>query len=290
MRRLERSKEARDVRSCRACGLGLACTTREASQGPVPGEGPEDAAVVFVARNPGETEDRENRPLVGKAGAGPFTELLQRLGLRRQDVGLMNVVSCFTSDPANRPPSDLEIATCRVHLVRQLQFFRRRKLVVALGNEALRSFLPTAEGITRMEGRVVDLGNGVKLLPIRHPSAFLRDRSEALRFGALKLPGIVRQVRSILGEGSLGSDRAALEGGVLQASPDAAPVSRRRAAQRAAATRRGSHSDSPGGGPAAPDRTQTHPRRAHLGAAADTSHGRPNRQSTAPEPAGWNPS
>lgn len=208
VRRLERIQLASKIRVCRKCKLSREVyeywedgepTTRKVR--PVPGEGPEDAKVVFVARNPGKTEDLENRPLVGASGTKVFAALLRRLNLKREQVGIINTVCCFTVQPYfNRAPEPAELKSCRSHLEAQVAFFRRRRVLIPMGREAAEWALEDPKvKITLVEGSMRrDLVVAPLVIPIRHPAAFLRDPSEAKKFSRLKLPRIIQAVKAEL--------------------------------------------------------------------------------------------
>src|SRR3990170_1150294 len=83
----------------------------------VPGEGPEDAAIVFIGEAPGWHEDQQGRPFVGPAGQF-LGELLNSIGLSRQDVYITNMVKC--RPPGNRDPLPAEVEACRKWLDAQI--------------------------------------------------------------------------------------------------------------------------------------------------------------------------
>jgi DNA polymerase len=166
---------------------------------PVPGVGPATAKLVFVGRNPGAQENKEGKPFVGVSGEGPFKALLKAFGVKRQHVGILNTLSCFTPDPWNRAPDQHELKACRKHLEDQLAFFKRCRLVIPLGREATFWALGQEVSMNAVEGLRFEVpGLSRVVLPIRHPSFFLRDRSEAKRFGRTRLPSIVRAVQKEL--------------------------------------------------------------------------------------------
>ena len=76
----------------------------------VPGEGSEDADILFIGEAPGWYEDQQGRPFVGPAGHF-LDELLHSIGLRREDVYIANVIKC--RPPSNRDPLPLEVKACR---------------------------------------------------------------------------------------------------------------------------------------------------------------------------------
>ena len=151
-----------EVVSCMRCRL---CETRRKA---VPGEGSWSAKVMFVGEAPGEQEDNQGRPFVGAAGK-LLTELLQSVGLRREEVFITNTVKC--RPPNNRPPRKDELAACRGYLDRQLKLIRPRA-VCPLGNSAIRALLNSSESVTELHGIPLEK-EGVTYFPMYHPAAAL---------------------------------------------------------------------------------------------------------------------
>ncbi len=183
------------IARCRACDL---CTTRTKA---VPGEGPEDAAIMFIGEGPGFNEDRTGRPFVGAAGQF-LDKLLASINLRRSDVYITNVVKC--RPPNNRDPLPAEIAACRGYLDRQMAIIRP-KVVVTLGRYSMSRWFP-GESISRIHGqpRVVD---GMTIVPMFHPAAALhQERYRSLiEADFKKLPAILASA----GNGAAAADRTA---------------------------------------------------------------------------------
>lgn len=123
----------------------------------VPGEGSENAEIMFIGEGPGATEDKLGRPFVGPAGR--FLDImLESIGLKRSDVYIANMVKC--RPPQNRDPFDDEKSACAPWLDEQIRLINPR-VFVPLGRHALHKFLPdvtisTAHGrFFESEGRVV---------------------------------------------------------------------------------------------------------------------------------------
>ena len=112
-----------DVRACRLCKLSQTRTVG------VPGEGSPNAEIMFIGEGPGFHEDQQGRPFVGAAGQ-LLTEMLQLIGLRREDVFITNVVRC--RPPGNRDPLPDELAACDTYTLRQVEVLKP-KLIVTLG-------------------------------------------------------------------------------------------------------------------------------------------------------------
>jgi uracil-DNA glycosylase len=140
------------------------------------GVGDPTADLMFVGEGPGEQEDLQGIPFVGRAGQ-LLTRLVEGIGLARDDVYIANVVKC--RPPGNRDPLPLEIDSCRPYLEGQLRFIDP-VVVVTLGNFATKLLLETKEGITKLRGREFPFRDRAVLIPTFHPSAVLRNGGTAL--------------------------------------------------------------------------------------------------------------
>ena len=168
---LELASVARDASTCTACGLSATRTQA------VPGEGSPTAALVFVGEAPGAREDVAGRPFVGAAGR-LLDDLLASIGLRREEVFILNTVKC--RPPENRNPQRSEIAACAPLLSRQLQALQPR-VIATLGRHALAVFAPSAK-IAEVHGRPYTQTEGVQqggavLFPLYHPAGALHNGS-----------------------------------------------------------------------------------------------------------------
>ncbi len=137
------------------------------------GVGDPNAELMFIGEGPGEQEDLQGEPFVGRAGK-LLTQLIEGIGLTRDDVYIANVVKC--RPPGNRDPLPVEIDACAPWLDRQLELVRPR-VVVTLGNFATKLLLSTSVGITKLRGQEFDLeraGMHLTVIPTLHPSAVLR--------------------------------------------------------------------------------------------------------------------
>jgi DNA polymerase len=175
------------VKQCQECILAQGRTNS------VPGEGPEDAEIIFIGEGPGFHEDRQGRPFVGAAGKY-LEELLAKIDLSRGQVYITNVVKC--RPPGNRDPQPDEIAACRPHLDRQIDLIRPR-LVVTLGRFSMQRYFPGAS-ISRIHGQPKRVGS-VIYYPMFHPAAALhqpRWRS-LVEEDILKIPGLLAKLDQI---------------------------------------------------------------------------------------------
>ena len=152
---------AQRVRTCTDCSL---CNSRTNA---VPGEGPDDAQIMFIGEGPGYHEDSLGRPFVGPAGK-LLDEHLASIDLKREDVFIANMVKC--RPPNNRDPLPAEIAACSKYLDRQIELIRP-KLVVTLGRFSMAKFFPK-ESISKVRGKARRV-EGLTIYPMMHPAAAL---------------------------------------------------------------------------------------------------------------------
>lgn len=134
------------------------------------GDGNPDADLLFVGEGPGEQEDLQGVPFVGRAG-DLLTQMIERgLSIPRSAVYICNIVKC--RPPANRTPLPDEIATCRPFLDGQIDAVRP-KVIVALGKPATSLLLGRDLSITRVRG-IFQEYRGIPLMPTFHPAFVLR--------------------------------------------------------------------------------------------------------------------
>ncbi|MDD5711242.1 MAG: uracil-DNA glycosylase [Smithellaceae bacterium] len=153
-----------ELGDCRRC---LLCETRRHL---VFGEGNPTARLVFVGEAPGEEEDRQGRPFVGRAGQ-LLTKIIEAMGLKREDVYICNILKC--RPPKNRNPEPMEIKACEPFLIRQLRAIGP-EIICALGTFSAKTLLKTDVPITVMRGQFYSY-EGIKLMPTYHPAYLLRN-------------------------------------------------------------------------------------------------------------------
>jgi DNA polymerase len=146
------------------------CKLHKARTHIVFGVGNPKAELVFVGEGPGRDEDEQGEPFVGRAGK-LLTQMIEAMGLRRQDVYICNVVKC--RPPENRLPEKDEITTCSPFLFRQLGVIQP-KVVCCLGACSAQTLLNTNQGISRYRGEWFDY-RGSKLIATYHPAYLLRN-------------------------------------------------------------------------------------------------------------------
>lgn len=152
-----------EMGDCRRCKLYTSRTHL------VFGEGAPDARLMFVGEAPGADEDQQGLPFVGAAGQ-LLNNLLSKLGLRREEVYIANVIK--SRPPGNRDPEADEIAACLPFLDKQIQAIRPR-VIVTLGRIAAHALLNTKEPLTRLRGHWQRYRD-IRLMPTFHPSYLLR--------------------------------------------------------------------------------------------------------------------
>jgi len=164
------------VAGCQACGL---CDGRTQT---VFGVGHEQARWMLVGEAPGEQEDRQGEPFVGKAGQ-LLDAMLASLDLTRSEadaqrqVYIANVLKC--RPPHNRNPEPQEVAQCEPYLKRQVALVQPQ-LILAMGRFAVQSLLQTQEPIGRLRGKVHRY-EGVPVVVTYHPAYLLRNPLDKAR-------------------------------------------------------------------------------------------------------------
>ncbi|ADC89579.1 phage SPO1 DNA polymerase-related protein [Thermocrinis albus DSM 14484] len=156
------------------------CVRYEGSNGYVLGEGNPCSPVIFVGEAPGEEEDRQRRPFVGRAGQY-LNAKLEEVGLRRQDVYITNVVK--SRPPGNRTPTAQEIASCVSYLRKEIEIIKP-KVIVCLGSTALEGVMGRKMPVTKARGQIFTypFDSGIKVLLTYHPAYVLRNPSADREF------------------------------------------------------------------------------------------------------------
>jgi len=142
------------------------------------GVGNPEAKLVFVGEAPGEEEDLQGEPFVGRAGQ-LLTKMIQAMGLTREQIYIANIVKCRPDMPAgvpgNRKPTKQEMETCVPYLRAQLEVIKPT-VMVALGATAVEGLLGPIGNIGSLRGRFLEY-RGTPLMPTYHPSYLLRNQS-----------------------------------------------------------------------------------------------------------------
>ncbi|MNK08603.1 Uracil DNA glycosylase superfamily protein [compost metagenome] len=167
---------SQQVVACTACGL---CQGRRHA---VFGQGAQPTRWLVVGEAPGEQEDRQGQPFVGRSGQ-LLDAMLSAVGMSRErDVFITNVIKC--RPPGNRNPKPEEIAACSPYLMRQIALLKPERILV-LGRFAAQTLLGTDATIGSLRGRIhqlkTDEGAQIPVIVSYHPAYLLRSPSEKAR-------------------------------------------------------------------------------------------------------------
>ena len=176
---------SREIAVCQRCELYKNATRA------VPGEGPENAEIMFIGEGPGWNEDQQGRPFVGAAGKF-LDQLIASIGLKREQVFIANVVK--HRPPENREPLPSEIAACSFWLESQMNLIKPR-MIVTLGRHSMARFFPN-KSISKIHG-TSEKRDGVIYFAMYHPAAALHQgnlRSE-IEKDMLKIPGLLGELK-----------------------------------------------------------------------------------------------
>ena len=154
-----------DIGDCTRCPLAYAGRHKI-----VFADGSPKARLMFVGEGPGADEDEQGLPFVGKSGQ-LLTNMIQAMGLKREEVYIANIVKC--RPPANRAPEPVEANTCTQFLVRQMDVVQP-EYVVALGATAAMYLLGVKQSLASLRGRWHEV-RGAKAVITYHPAFLLRD-------------------------------------------------------------------------------------------------------------------
>lgn len=157
----ELDKVAAVIAKCREC-------KKKKSGFPVSGEGSVDARIMFIGEAPGREESKTGRPFIGRSGR-LLTQLLDSVGIHRQDVYITSPVKYY---PGKRAPATKEITHGKKHLKQQVDIIRP-KVIVLMGNTAIKAMLKNTYQVTKMHGKFV-YEEGHKYFITFHPAAALR--------------------------------------------------------------------------------------------------------------------
>ena len=155
---------------CMACH---ACALADTRTNVVFGVGAADAEILLIGEGPGQSEDEQGVPFVGRAGQ-LLDDMLEIIGLDRTKVYIANIVKC--RPPQNRDPLNVEQDACIGYLRRQTALLRP-KIIVCLGRIAAKAIIKEDFKITQEHGQWFQRG-GVQMTAIYHPAALLRDVSK----------------------------------------------------------------------------------------------------------------
>lgn len=176
---------AEQVKTCKLCRL------HERAKNGVPGYGDPNAEIVFIGEGPGQQEDEQGLPFVGRSGRY-LDYLLNLIDMKREQVFIVNVVK--HRPPENRDPLPDEIAACKPYLDQQLAIINPM-VIVTLGRFSMARYFPQGK-ITQIHGKP-RYEDGRAYYPMFHPAAALR--TDALKWDMeadiKRLPEIVAEVK-----------------------------------------------------------------------------------------------
>ena len=160
---------------CLACTRCELCATRT---NVVFGQGVPDAEVLFVGEGPGQSEDEQGLPFVGRSGQ-LLEKMLKAIGFDRNECFITNVLPW--RPPGNRTPTEGEIAVCLPFLKRQIDLVSPEAIMI-LGGSAANALLDNGEPISRMRGKWLEYkksdGGKVPVLASFHPAYLLRNSGQ----------------------------------------------------------------------------------------------------------------
>ena len=160
------------VKDCKRCPLDKARTHI------VNGDGNINADFMLIGEAPGKEEDIAGKPFVGASGS--LIDLaLKKININRNDIYISNIVRC--RPPGNRDPKDTEINACISYLIYEILQISP-KVVCLLGRIPSKVFIPSLKSITKEEGKIYKIFNGIRAVPICHPSYYLRNYAPKERF------------------------------------------------------------------------------------------------------------
>lgn len=160
---------------CQRCDLGRTRTHA------VIGRGNPQARIMIIGEGPGQNEDEQGLPFVGKAGQ-LLDKILEAVEFQTdRDVYICNAVKC--RPPGNRKPLPEELAACRPYLSEQIRIMNPQ-IILLMGATAVQTLLEDKTGITKLRGqwRTWQDAQGIDRLcmPLFHPSYLLRNASRAV--------------------------------------------------------------------------------------------------------------
>ena len=157
----------------------------------VPGDGEESARILFIGEGPGEEEDKQGLPFVGRSGKF-LREMIGSVGLEKKDYFIGNVVKC--RPPENRDPRPDEIEACSGWLKQQMEIIKP-EVIVTLGRHSMGRFL-SGVTISKVHGRIFRRKDGVYLMPLYHPAVALYSPSqkEILQQDMKRLPILLKYI------------------------------------------------------------------------------------------------
>jgi uracil-DNA glycosylase family 4 len=177
----------KQLENCYKCDISRARTRV------VPGEGAEDAEIMFIGEAPGFHEDQQGRPFVGPAGQF-LDRLLALINLKREQVYIANVIKCRPT--GNRDPLPTEITNCEYWLNRQIEVIKP-KMIVTLGRYSMARYFP-GKSISKIHG-TARKESDIIYFAMYHPAAALHQQSlkQAIEADMMKIPQLLAESQDI---------------------------------------------------------------------------------------------
>lgn len=160
-------------KKCMKCPLGSLGRTNV-----VFGDGNPDASLMFIGEGPGQDEDAQGKPFVGRSGK-LLNTIFDLLHVKREDVFITNIVKC--RPPNNRKPLPNESNICKnLLLLKQIKIIQP-KIICTLGSAALQGLLDNYDEIkiTKIHGKPIEhVFKDITIIPAYHPAYVLRNPKE----------------------------------------------------------------------------------------------------------------
>ena len=143
------------------------------------GAGIFSSKIMLIGEGPGQQEDQNGRPFIGKAGKF-LDKLLESQDISREkNIYICNIVKC--RPPDNRQPLPNEMGTCKQILLAHQINIIRPTIICTLGASALTGLMEKPFKITKVRGQLLSFGT-IKLIPTYHPAYILRNPKELTQF------------------------------------------------------------------------------------------------------------
>lgn len=136
------------------------------------GEGNPYASLMIIGDIPDENEEKIGRPFVGPQG-DIFSSLISKLGLKRSDIYITNIIKCRPINPDNLSNDDK--LACLYHLNKQIEIISPA-IIMTMGYTASSCLLSTNKDISELRGALYDY-KGIKVMPTFHTSVFLTSKN-----------------------------------------------------------------------------------------------------------------
>ena len=138
-------------------------------------DGNVNSHLMIIGEAPGQEEDEQGIPFVGRAGQ-LLNKMLSAINLDRKDIYITNVVPW--RPPQNRTPTDKEILEFLPFLQRQIEIIKPQILYI-LGTTAAKAILSTPLSLGKLRGKwyeykTISLESTIDVLVSYHPAFLLR--------------------------------------------------------------------------------------------------------------------